>query len=95
MVLVIFLAVSVWAQYRQRQNRADTDGEQNWRAVVEKRIHDAERRSRQRRIFVGFTRLQAFEAARLRYHLERDINPNRQTGPLYSRGLRGAGQRRC
>jgi ABC-2 type transport system permease protein len=86
-VLTIFLAVSVWAQYRQRQNRADLDGEQNWRAVVEKRIHDAERRSRQRRIFVGFTRLQAFEAARLRYHLERDINPNRQTGPLYSKAF--------
>jgi ABC-2 type transport system permease protein len=86
-VLAIFLAVSVWAQYRQRQNRSDPDGEQNWRATVEKRIADADRRSRQRRIFVGFTRLQAFEAARLRYHLERDINPNRQTGPLYSKGF--------
>jgi ABC-2 type transport system permease protein len=86
-VLVIFLAVSVWAQHRQRQNRREADGEQNWRATVEKRVHDAERRSRQRRIFVGFSRFQAFEAARLRYHLERDINPNQQTGPLYSKGF--------
>ena len=86
-VLTIFLAISVWAQHRQRQNRRPPEDHSNWRAVVEKRIHDAERRSRQRRIFVAFNRMQAFEAARLRYHLERDINPNVQTGPIYSRGF--------
>ena len=85
-VLTIFLAISVWAQH-QRQSRRPPDDQRNWRAVVEKRIHDAERRARQRRIFVGFTRMQQFEAARLRYHLERDINPNVQTGPLYSRAF--------
>src|SRR5687768_10667845 len=84
-VLTIFLAISVWAQHRQRMNRRPPDDQRNWRAVVEKRIHDAERRAARRRIFVGFTRMQQFEAARLRYHLERDINPNVQTGPLYSR----------
>ncbi len=85
-VLLIFLGISVWAQWRQMENRGDLE-DQDWRATVERRIHDAERRARQRRIFVGFTRLQQFEAARLRYHLERDINPNRQTGALYSRGF--------
>jgi ABC-2 type transport system permease protein len=86
-LLTVFLAVSVWAQHRQWQTRRDSEGEQNWRAVAEKRINDAERRASQRRIFVGFTRLQAFEAARLRYHLEHDINPNQQTGPLSSRAF--------
>jgi ABC-2 type transport system permease protein len=89
-VLTLFLAISVWAQHQraqmQRQNQGDA-GESDWRAHVERRIQDAERRGRQRRIFVAFTRMQQFEAARLRYHLERDINPNQQTGPLYSRGF--------
>ena len=84
-VLVIFLAISVWAQHRQQVNARRNDGDVDWRAQVEKRIHDAERRSRQRRIFAGFTRMQHFEAARLRYHLERDIDPNKQTGPMFSR----------
>jgi ABC-2 type transport system permease protein len=87
-VLTIFLAISVWAQFRQMENARRNDGGQvDWRAQVEKRIQDAERRSRQRRIFVGWNRMQQFEAARLRYHLERDINPNRQTGPLFSRAF--------
>jgi ABC-2 type transport system permease protein len=86
-VLTIFLAISVWAQHRQRMNRERLSDDQDWRATTEKRMHDAERRAQRRRIFVGFTRMQQFEAARLRYHLERDINPNRQTGPLYSRGF--------
>jgi ABC-2 type transport system permease protein len=87
-VLVVFLGISVWAQARSQENALRNDGDQgDWRAQVEKRIKDAERRSRQRRIFAGWTRMQQFEAARLRYHLDRDINPNRQTGPLFSRAF--------
>ena len=86
-VLSIFLVISVYAQFRQRQSRGLLTDDRDWRAVVEKRMHDAERRAQRRRIFVGVTRMQQFEAARLKYHLERDINPNVQTGPLYSRGF--------
>jgi ABC-2 type transport system permease protein len=96
-VLTVFLAISVWAQYRQQENNRRNDGvaesrdagetDKSWRPQVERRIREAERRSRQRRIFVAWTRMQQFEAARLRYHLERDINPNRQTGPLFGRAF--------
>ncbi len=87
-VLVIFLAISVWAQHRQQENARRNDGPQtDWRAQVERRMHDAERRAQRRRIFVGWNRMQQFEAARLKYHLERNINPNQHTGPLYSRGF--------
>jgi ABC-2 type transport system permease protein len=87
-VLIIFLGISVWAQFRSQENAIRNDGlSGDWRAQVEKRINDAERRSRQRRIFAGWNRVQQFEAARLRYHLERDINPNKQTGPLFSRAF--------
>src|SRR4051812_23282296 len=87
-VLTIFLGISVWAQFRSQENAIRNDGlSGDWRAQVEKRINDAERRSRQRRIFAGWNRVQQFEAARLRYHLERDINPNKQTGPLFSRAF--------
>jgi ABC-2 type transport system permease protein len=90
-LLAAFLAISVWAQYRQWQNQRDSEGDQSWRAVAERRIHEAERRAGQRRIFVGFTRLHAFEAARLRYYLAHDINPNQQTGPLVSRAFAALG----
>jgi ABC-2 type transport system permease protein len=99
-VLTIFLAISVWAQYRQQENNRRNDGlaetssdpartseDKAWRAQVERRIREADRRARQRRIFVAWTRVQQFEAARLRYHLERDINPNQQTGPLFGRAF--------
>jgi ABC-2 type transport system permease protein len=91
LLLTLFLAISTWAQYRQAQNRADGEAGVGWRAVAEKRIQEAERRASQRRIFTGFTRLQAFEAARLRYYLAHDIDPNQQTGPLASRALAVAG----
>jgi ABC-2 type transport system permease protein len=96
LVLTIFLAISVWAQLRTLENNRRNEGlgdataerdDSAWRAQVERRIAEAERRARQRRIFVAWTRMQQFEAARLRYHLERNINPNQQTGPLYSRAF--------
>jgi ABC-2 type transport system permease protein len=85
-VLTIFLAISTWAQLRrEQQSRRNDSGD--WRARTEQRIHELERRAQRRRIFVGFTRSLQFEAVRLRHHLERGIDPNAQTGPLFSRAF--------
>lgn len=87
MVLTLFLAISTWAQHRQAQNRRRSTDDGDWRARVEQRIESAERSANRRRIFTGFSRLRRFEAVRLRYHLERGINPDVQTGPLAARGF--------
>jgi ABC-2 type transport system permease protein len=88
-VLVIFLAISTWAQYRQTQMNREGSADDDWRPRAERRLANTERRMLSRRIFAGFTRTLRFEALRLRYHLERDINPDRRTGPLYSRAFAG------
>jgi ABC-2 type transport system permease protein len=54
---------------------------------VAARIETLERGSRRRRVFASFARWQRFEATRLRYHLERGIDPSQQTGPLFARGF--------
>ena len=88
-VLVIFLGISTWAQYRQQQMRDTISPDDDWRPRTERRLANAERRMQTRRIFVGVNRTLRFEAVRLRYHLERDINPDHRTGPLYSRAFAG------
>jgi len=86
-VVVVFLAVGAWAQQRALEAaRADAGGG-DWRVRVEARIDALERGARRRNMFTSFTRFQRFEAARLRYHLERGIDPGQQTGPLFSRGF--------
>ena len=88
-VLVIFLAISTWAQYRQQQMNREGSAGDDWRPRAERRLANAERRMNSRRIFVGVTRTLRFEALRLRYHLERDISPDRRTGPLFARAFAG------
>ena len=87
LVLTAFLTIATWAAFRQQEDRLRGSDEGDWRARVEQRIHDSERRANRRRIFVGFSRMLRFEAVRLRYHLERGINPDQQTGPLFARAF--------
>jgi len=88
-VLTVFLAIATWAQHRALENaQAEGSGAgRDWRTQVASRIDALERGARRRRVFAGFARWQRFEATRLRYHLERGIDPSRQTGPLFARGF--------
>ena len=86
-VLSVFLAISTWAQWRQEQMRERVSPNEDWRPRAERRLANAERRMQTRRIFVGVNRTFRFEALRLRYHLERDINPDDRTGPLFARAF--------
>jgi len=86
-VLVAFLSVGAWAQQRALEAARAESGGGDWRAQTASRIEALERGARRRRVFASFTRFQRFEAARLRYHLERGIDPGQQTGPLFSRGF--------
>ncbi len=87
LVLAIFLGISTWAQWRQQTMRERVSPDEDWRPRTERRLANAERRMQTRRIFVGVNRTLRFEAVRLRYHLERDINPDERTGPLFSRAF--------
>jgi ABC-2 type transport system permease protein len=84
-VLAAFLTVGAWAQQRAQEAARAEAGGADWRAQAEARIDSLERGAQRRRVFASFTRFQRFEAARLRYHLARDIDPARQTGPLFAR----------
>jgi ABC-2 type transport system permease protein len=88
-VLAIFLGISTWAQWRQQQLRDRFNPDDDWRPRAERRLANTERRMQTRRIFVGVNRTLRFEAVRLRYHLERDIDPEQRTGPLYARAFAG------
>jgi ABC-2 type transport system permease protein len=88
-VLAIFLGISTWAQWRQQQMRDRFNPDDDWRPRAERRLANTERRMQTRRIFVGVNRTLRFEAVRLRYHLERDIDPEQRTGPLYARAFAG------
>src|SRR3954463_1742367 len=78
-VLVAFLSVGAWAQQRALEAARAESGAGDWRAQTEARIEALERGARRRRAFASFTRFQRFEAARLRYHLERGLDPGQQT----------------
>ena len=87
LVLAIFLGISTWAQWRQQETRDRISPDEDWRPRAERRLANAERRAQSRRIFVGVNRTLRFEAMRLRYHLERDIDPDQRTGPLFARAF--------
>jgi ABC-2 type transport system permease protein len=86
-ILALFLAITVWAQHRQIENARAEAGGGDWRAEVERRIDALEQGSHRKRVFVAIAAFQRFEAARLRYHLERGIDPSAETGPLFARGF--------
>src|SRR6185369_616944 len=74
-VLVVFLAVGTWAHDRALEAARGDAGSQDWRAQAQTRLDALEHGGQRRRVFASFARFQRFEAARLRYHLARGIDP--------------------
>jgi ABC-2 type transport system permease protein len=92
LVLAILLAVVVFAQARQRANAEKNQPGSNWRSRAESRVAQMERRLAQaRQMPESFARFMKFETGRLKYHLEKNIDPESVTGPLFSRGFAGVG----
>lgn len=88
-LLAALLALIVWATARQRASeRRDTP---DWRVAAERRAVEMERRLNERRIPESFRRFMRYESGRLRYHLAHNIDPERVTGPLFSRGFAALG----
>lgn len=90
-VLAALLALVVFAQNRQRRNQLRDNPTADWRAAIEKRSADLERRINQRNLPDAWKRWMKYESGRLRYHLQKNINPETITGPLFTRGFAGVG----
>jgi ABC-2 type transport system permease protein len=91
LVLAAILTLVVFAQNRQRERQRRDHPSGDWKASVEKRATELDRRLASRRVPEGWARWMRFEAGRLRYHLERNINPDELTGPGFARGFAGVG----
>jgi ABC-2 type transport system permease protein len=91
LVLAAILSLVVFAQNRQRQREKKDHPSGDWRASVEKRITDLDRRLASRRVPEGWARWMRYETGRLRYHLEKNVNPDELTGPMFARGFAGVG----
>jgi ABC-2 type transport system permease protein len=90
-VLAAILTLVVFAQNRQMQNQRRDHPERDWRAAVEKRAAELERRTNERRVPENFKKWMRYESGRLRYFLSRNLNPNELTGPIFTRGFAGVG----
>ncbi|HQR47392.1 MAG TPA: ABC transporter permease [Thermoanaerobaculia bacterium] len=92
LVLVVLLSVVVFGQARQRRIRERDHASESWRARVEARVSQLERRlSQQRNMPESWGRWSRFEVGRLKYHLEKGIDPDAATGPVFSRGFAAIG----
>ncbi|HKC26266.1 MAG TPA: ABC transporter permease [Thermoanaerobaculia bacterium] len=91
LVLAAILSLVVFAQNRQKQRERREHPSGDWRASVEKRATDLERRIASRHVPEGWARWMRFEAGRLRYHLQRNVNPDEVTGPTFARAFAGVG----
>ena len=90
-VLAAILSLVVFAQDRQRRNQRRDNPTLDWRAGVEKRATELERRMNERRVPENFKRWMRYESGRLRYHLSKNLNPNEITGPIFTRAFAGVG----
>ena len=90
-VLAAILSLVVFAQDRQRRNQRRDNPTLDWRAGVEKRATELERRMNERRVPENFKRWMRYESGRLRYYLSKNLNPNEITGPIFTRAFAGVG----
>ena len=91
LVLAVLLSVVVFGQARQRRSH-QTDPPESWRTRAEARVAQMERRlSQHRNMPESWVRWTRFEMGRLKYHIEKGIDPDAVTGPVFSRGFASLG----
>lgn len=86
-ILTAVLSLVAWSQAAQLRRQPDRD----WRIQTEQRLARYENALRREGINPSWRRAMQAEAARLRYHLDRDIDPQRPTAPFFTRGFANAG----
>jgi len=88
LILVVFIGIIVYAQ---AQGRERVLAGKPWRVETQERVARMQGWLRSGRIMLDTSeRWVRFEIARLQYHLDRDINPDAISGPLFARGFANA-----
>ena len=86
LILVALIGLIVFAQSRGRTKFLKKD----WRVETQERMAGLQNWLRSGRVVGSGQRWAQFELARLQYHLDRDINPEAMSGPLFARGFANA-----
>jgi ABC-2 type transport system permease protein len=86
LILVALIGLIVFAQARGREKFLKKD----WRVETQERMAGIQNWLRSGRVLGSGQRWAKFELARLQYHLDRDINPEAISGPLFARGFANA-----
>ncbi len=87
LILVALVGLIVYAQVRGRERFF---GKENWRVRVQERIARMQNQVRSGRMPKTAERWTRFEMARLQYHVDRDIDPDAISGPLFVRAFANA-----
>ena len=82
LILVALIGLIVFAQVKGRERFL---GGKDWRVRVQERIAGMQNGVRSGRMPKTAERWTRFEIARLQYHVDRDVNPDAITGPLFVR----------
>jgi ABC-2 type transport system permease protein len=90
-LLVAIQSLVVYAQHRREVRERKEHAGADWRVAAERRATELERRMNQRRVPENWARWMRYESGRLRYHLERGIDPDEATGPAFARGFASVG----
>jgi ABC-2 type transport system permease protein len=88
LILVCLIGVIVYGQSRMRDR-----GRKDWRIRTQERLAGMQNFLRSGRAPVTAQRWTRFELARLQYHLDRDIDPEAISGPLFVRGFANGASR--
>jgi ABC-2 type transport system permease protein len=82
LILVALIGLIVFAQIKGRERFL---GRENWRVRVQERIARMQNQVRSGRMPRTAERWTRFEMARLQYHVDRDVDPDAISGPLFVR----------
>jgi ABC-2 type transport system permease protein len=87
LILVALIGLIVFAQARGRDRYL---GGKDWRVRTQERMASIQNWLRDGRMPVTSQRWARFELGRMQYHLERDIDPDAISGPLFTRAFANA-----
>jgi ABC-2 type transport system permease protein len=87
LILVALIGLIVFAQSRGRERFR---GGKDWRVQTQERMAQIQNWLRNGRMPAASQRWARFELGRLQYHLERNMDPEAISGPLFARGFANA-----
>jgi ABC-2 type transport system permease protein len=87
LILVALVGLIVFAQVRGRERFGDG---KDWHVAAQERMARIQNWIRNGRMPASQQRWARFELGRLQYHLDRDIDPEAVSGPLFTRGFANA-----